>query len=128
MSQASFDTVSYIGNRQLFIQTCTQDDDTTLVYGEAIFNRAQLKHIGECKITRFYEDTIYLKATIEISTKKQYDSLYNYFLKLVADEYTSSWFNKTKICSGSFQSKEGKRLNASFIAPKRKNKAILIIG
>ena len=127
MSHASFDTVSSIGNRQLFIQTCTQDNDTTLTNGEAIFNRAKLKHIGECKITRFYEDTNYVKAIIEINSAKQYDSLYNYFVRLVNDQYTSSWFGKSKISSGTFQSLEKKQLRATYISSKRNKKSILII-
>jgi hypothetical protein len=127
LSKASFDTISHVGNKYFFIQHCSKEMDSLLVTGKALFRHANVKHIGLCKLTHYYQDTIYYKATIEINSSKQHDDLFLYFKTLSKGNYHEQKLGSKMIYTGKFVSKEGISLVATLIVNKRKKKALLMI-
>lgn len=127
LSRANFDTISNVGNYHRLIQLCSADDDSMVVTGRAVFSNANLKHIGSCKLTQHFRDTIYVKATIEVNNRRQYDSLWIYFNRYSNNSYTTSNFAGNKINSCKFISRDGNELHAILITTKRKRRSILIV-
>ncbi len=121
------DTIEYVGSKQLFKQLCTNDADSLLINGEAIFMNAYLENVGDCRIHRFYKDTIYQKTIIELKDKENYDSLFNFFKALSQNSFSISEINKNMIYMSKFKSNEGNILIAYLITDKRKKNTVLII-